>query len=100
MYHENGVILTPNVVAKGDNASIAYKGLLYNSGAHSVYMHVGYGEAWDNTGDIKMRRTNEGFEADIHVTDGKPLNIAFKDCANNWDNNSGWNYHFEVQSRI
>lgn len=99
MYYENGVLITPNVVATGDTATVTYKGLLKNSGADSVYMHVGFGENWRNTRDIRMNRTNEGFEASVPVTEYDKLNIAFKDSANNWDNNSGRNYRFEVQAR-
>ena len=99
IYYENGVIITPNVVAEGDTATVTYKGLLKNSGADAVYMHVGYGDNWRNTRDIKMDRTYDGFEAQLPVTDFDKLNIVFKDSASNWDNNSGRNYRFEVQSR-
>ena len=99
MYYENGVIITPNVVAEGDTATVTYKGILKNSGADTVYMHVGYGDSWRNTTAVQMYRTNEGFEARLPVTDYDKLNLVFKDSANNWDNNSGRNYRFEVQSR-
>lgn len=100
LYYENGVLITPNVVVKGDNASVTYKGILSNSGAKSVYMHVGFGDNWENTKDIKMDKTEEGFETSLPISDDKPLKMAFKDCANNWDNNGGRNYTFEVQSRL
>ncbi|MCX7709069.1 MAG: carbohydrate-binding protein [Clostridia bacterium] len=99
MYYESGVIITPNVVAEGDNATVTYKGLLKKSGADSVYMHVGYGEDWRSSRSIQMTRTHDGFEAKLPVTEYDKLNIAFKDSADNWDNNSGRNYRFEVQSR-
>lgn len=100
MYNKNGVYITPNVVVKGDDASVTYKGILSDSGAHSVYMHVGYGDNWESTTDIKMNKTVEGFEANLPISDDKPLKLAFKDCASNWDNNGGRNYTFEVQSRL
>lgn len=99
IYYENGVIVTPNVIVKGDRASVLYKGILKNSGADEVYMHTGYGEFWDNAGDVKMKRTEEGFEAVLPISTDKPLKLAFKDSADNWDNNCGRNYTFEVQSR-
>lgn len=98
-YIENGVILFPNVIAKGDNAKVVYRGLLSNCGADAVYMHLGYGDKWENRWDIKMKKTDEGFVAQFPVTSNKTLHIAFKDSANNWDNNSGKNYSFEVQDR-
>jgi hypothetical protein len=98
-YPQNGVIIKPNVLAEGDNATVLYKGLLYHSGAQHVIMHAGYGESWNETKDIRMNKTSEGFEASIPVTSHDNLKLAFKDCANNWDNNAGRNYSFEVQNR-
>ena len=99
MYFDNGVVVVPNVIVKGDKASVLYKGILKCSGADEVYMHAGYGEFWDNASDIRMRKSGEGFEAELSINTDKPLKLAFKDSANNWDNNSGRNYTFEVQSR-
>lgn len=98
-YVENGVIIRPNVIAEGDNVIVNYKGVLFNDGAHSIYMHLGFGEHWEQVEDIKMERGLNGFEATIPITRHKKLNVAFKDCANNWDNNSGKNYSFEVEAR-
>ncbi len=100
MYYQNGVVIVPNVIVKGDEASVSYKGVLSNSGADSIYMRVGYGDNWENTKDIKMEKTTDGFKADLAVADDKLLKLAFKDSASNWDNNSGRNYTFEVQARL
>jgi hypothetical protein len=43
-----------------------------------------------------MMRTGMGFETTVPVIKPDTLNVAFKDCANNWDNNSGMNYSFDV----
>lgn len=100
MYYQNGVIIFPNVIVKGDEASVSYKGTLSDSGADSIYMRVGYGDNWENTKDIMMEKTADGFKADLPVTDDKPLKLAFMDSASNWDNNGGRNYTFEVQTRL
>jgi hypothetical protein len=99
IYNENGVIVIPNVIVKGDHASVLYKGILKNSGADAVYMHTGYGEFWDNVSDVRMKRTDEGLEAALPISNDRPLKLAFKDSANNWDNNCGRDYTFDVQSR-
>ncbi|MCX8129217.1 MAG: carbohydrate-binding protein [Clostridia bacterium] len=100
IYHQNGVVIRPNVIAEGDTATVMYKGILHNKGADSVYMHIGYSEDWKDAKDIKMSRTDEGFEAHLPITSREQLKIAFKDSANHWDNNSGRNYSFEVQNRF
>lgn len=97
-YIQNGVFIRPNVIAQGDTATVTYKGLLFNSGADTVYMHCGYGVNWENVEDVQMTKTVEGFQASLPINQYKPLNMVFKDSANNWDNNSGKNYTFDVQS--
>jgi hypothetical protein len=87
-YRPNGV----SVYSGSDRVRVVYDGLLQKSGAANVYAHVGFGKMWANSHDYKMLRTPSGFEATIPVQRGEILNIAFKDCANNWDNNSGKNY--------
>lgn len=91
--------MAPNVVGNGDSTTVIYKGLLRNSGADAVYLHMGYGDDWKEKKDIKMQRTAEGFEANLNITSHDSLCFAFKDSAGNWDNNSGRNYKFEVQER-
>ncbi|NLY44003.1 MAG: carbohydrate-binding protein [Clostridiaceae bacterium] len=99
LYNENGVIIMPNVIGQGSNPKVIYKGLLYQSGADEVYMHVGYGNNWDNVMDIKMKRTENGFEGTLPMLKCDNIKIAFKDSADNWDNNAGRDYSFEVQER-
>ncbi|MBP2650186.1 MAG: hypothetical protein H6Q74_1011 [Firmicutes bacterium] len=36
------------------------------------------------------------YEADVPMHQADTLNIAFKDCADNWDNNAGKNYSFDI----
>lgn len=97
-YDANGVYISPTKFSTGDRIKISYCGLLANSGADEIYAHIGYGTSkWQNITDIKMTRTTKGFEATVPVSTASNLNIAFKDDANNWDNNSGSNYCFKTK---
>mgnify|MGYP000500944935 CR=1 FL=1 len=66
------------------------------SGATDIYAHVGFGSAWDNLYDYRMNKTDTGFEVTVPVKSADTINICFKDCAGNWDNNSGMNYSFDI----
>lgn len=92
-YRENGVILNR---ISDHTASVKYDGLLAKCGAEDVYTVVGYGSnsKWENVQTIRMNRLGNTFHADIPAIPGTNINIAFKDGANNWDNNSGMNYTF------
>jgi hypothetical protein len=95
-YISNGVYLTPATPTSGDKAKIIYDGLLSKSGASDILVRVGFGNNWDRLYDYRMNRTNTGFETTIPVAEADTLNVCFKDCANNWDNNSGRNYSFDI----
>ncbi|HHV98498.1 MAG TPA: carbohydrate-binding protein [Clostridiaceae bacterium] len=95
-YLENGVSVSPALPTVGEKVKIIYDGLLSKSGATHVYAHVGFGSKWENVYDYQMKRTDTGFEVSIPVTRPEAINVCFKDCANNWDNNSGKNYSFDV----
>jgi len=83
-----GVEVKP--AAFGDEATICYYGLLSRSGADKLYLHCGFGD-WHNTSTQMMDRTSRGWEKTIRMIDNKAV-FCFKDSANNWDNNSGYNW--------
>ena len=95
-YIKNGVVINPSAPSTGEKVKIIYDGLLSKSGATHVYARIGYGSRWENSQDVLMIKTGTGFETTIPVLRADTLNVAFKDCANHWDNNSGMNYSFDV----
>ena len=95
-YMEYGVSISPSMPESGSTTKIMYDGLLAKSGASHIYAHVGYGTNWNNPQYYKMSKTSTGFEATVPVADSDTFNVCFKDCANNWDNNSGKNYSFDI----
>lgn len=95
-YISKGVSISPAIPTTGEKVKIMYDGLLAKSGATDIYAHVGFGSAWDNLYDYRMNKTDTGFEVTVPVKSADTINICFKDCAGNWDNNSGMNYSFDI----
>jgi len=96
-YMSNGISISPSVPSTGDKVKLVYDGILAKNGASHVYAHIGFGNRWDNQGYYRMERSNTGFETTIPVANSSDtMNLCFKDCANNWDNNSGRNYSFDI----
>lgn len=76
---------------------ISYSGLLAKSGAPEVCGVYGFGsnQNWEAVTTLNLQKEGgDTFQAVIPVEQGKNINIAFKDSADNWDNNSGMNYTF------
>ncbi|ACL76511.1 carbohydrate-binding protein [Ruminiclostridium cellulolyticum] len=98
-YDSNGVFLSKKTLYSGDKVILKYNGLLSQAGAEGIYVHIGYGENWDNRSFVPMKNLNGIFEAEIDIQEGKICGICFKDSADNWDNNSGENYIFTISKK-
>lgn len=76
---------------------ISYTGKFFQDGSEDVYIHYGFGINWDNLNDIKMEKTELGFQAEIDLTNNETFNFCFKNGSEQWDNNEGQNYIFPIE---
>lgn len=98
--YPDGVVVDPTPITLGEEITILYYGLLPSSGADEIYLHYGYGNAdnWNQVTDVRMEKTDRGFAKKIQIENPSRLNFCFKDSANNWDNNNGLNWSFEIHN--
>jgi hypothetical protein len=93
-YLQNGV----HMENAQNTFKLVYDGLLAQNGSNEIHAVVGYGNNlnWEDIEEHKMDKTKDNkFELMLTVKRPGNINIAFKDNAQNWDNNSGHNYNFE-----
>ncbi len=76
---------------------ISYTGILFQEDVEEVYIHYGFGPDWDNVNDLKMEKTELGFQAEITLDDSVSFNFCFNDGKDNWDNNDNNNYSFIIE---
>ncbi len=82
----------------GNNiVKISYTGKLFQDGSEEVFAHYGFGNNWDNLNEIKMEKTELGFQAEIELNSSDTLNLCFRNSNNEWDNNDGQNYIFPIE---
>ena len=82
----------------GNNiVKISYAGKLFQDGSEEVFAHYGFGNNWDNLNEIKMEKTELGFQAEIELNSSDTLNLCFRNSNNEWDNNDGQNYIFPIE---
>lgn len=96
----DGIYLEPVPITLGEEVKIKYKGLLADSGANKVYLHAGYGPGeWDKVIDVPMKKTRDGgWSITIQVGEPTHFNFCFRDDAQNWDNNQGKNWTYQVHT--
>ena len=76
---------------------ISYIGQFFNDSSKEVFIHYGFGNNWQNTTDLKMIKSELGFQAEIELTDDNTFNFCFYNENNEWDNNNNSNYIFKIE---
>ena len=56
-------------------------------------------EDWENLNEVKMEKTELGFQAEIFLGEGDSFNFCFRNGNDEWDNNDGQNYTFNLEKK-
>lgn len=84
--------LTPYITVK-----ITYAGKFFENKSKDVFLHFCFNNDWDNAKDIKMEKSELGYQAEIELNNEKSFNICFFNEKNEWDNNDSMNYNFPIE---
>ncbi len=97
--------LTKNIFFNTDKlienteVKLSYTGKFFQDDSQEVFIHYGFGHNWDNLNDIKMEKTDLGFQAEFELGEGETFNFCFRNDKNEWDNNEGNNYIFPLEKK-
>lgn len=91
------IFFNTDKLVDGSQVKISYTGKLFDKNCEKVFVHYGFGNNWDNLNEIEMTKTDLGFQAEIKINGTENLNLCFRSNNNEWDNNDGQNYSFEVE---
>lgn len=79
-----------NMPTTNQDVIITYNGFLKD--ASDLTIVYGFGESWENTAEVKMEKTENGFIATIKMLDFDTFNFCFRDSKYVWDNNCNCNF--------
>ena len=91
------VFFNTDKLVENAKVKISYVGKLFQENSSEVYLHYGFGSNWDNVNEIKMEKTELGFQAEIELLSSDTLNFCFRNSNNEWDNNENANYIFPIE---
>ena len=91
------IFFNTDKLVENSKVKISYAGKLFQDNCEEVYIHYGFGLNWDNLGEIKMERTELGFQAEVELPSSETFNFCFRNSKNEWDNNDGQNYIFPIE---
>lgn len=84
-------------LVENTNVKVSYTGKFYQGENEKVFLHYGYGKDWNNVNEIEMKKTDLGYQAELNLAGSDSLNFCFKNQNNEWDNNFGKNYSFNIE---
>lgn len=93
------IFFNTDKIIENSKVKISYVGYLFQIGSESLYLHYGFGMNWDNVSEVKMEKTELGFQAEIDVLESESLNLCFRNENEVWDNCFGQNFIFNIEKQ-
>lgn len=91
------IFFNTDKLIQNSKVKISYTGVFFEDNSEEVYIHYGFGVSWDNLSEIKMERTELGFQTEIDLIESDTFNFCFRNGNNQWDNNNYQNYVFDLE---
>jgi len=91
------IFFNTDKLTQNSKVKISYTGKLFQDNSEEVYIHYGFGLLWENLNEVKMEKTDLGFQTEIDLIDKETFNFCFKNELNVWDNNNNNNYIFTLE---
>ena len=92
------IFFNTDKLVQNSTVKISYTGKFFEDNSEEVFIHYGFGELWDNLSEVKMDKTELGFQTEITLLESDTFNFCFRNEKNEWDNNDYQNYVFELES--
>ena len=91
------IFFNTDKIIENSKVKISYVGSLFQDNSEQVFIHYGFGLQWDGLSEIEMNKTELGFQCEIEIGESDSFNFCFRNSNNQWDNNEGNNYVFEIE---
>lgn len=76
---------------------ISYTGKFFSDNSKNVSIRYGFGNNWEGQTEETMVKTDLGFQIEINLIDSPTFNFCIKNENDEWDNNDGNNYIFNIE---
>lgn len=67
------IFFNTDKLVENSNIKISYTGKFFQENSEEVFIHYGFGLNWDGLNEIKMEKTELGFQAEIFLGEGDLL---------------------------
>ena len=91
------IFFNTDKLIENSKVKISYTGKFFQENSEKVFIHYGFGKNWDNINEVEMVKTELGFQTEIDLLGVETFNLCSKNEKNEWDNNEGQNYIFNLE---
>ena len=91
------VFFNTDKLIENTTIKISYTGTFFENNSEKVFIHYGFGENWQDVAEKEMEKTELGFQAEIELPESDFLKFCFKNESDEWDNNNGQDYSFQIE---
>ncbi len=91
------IFFNTDKLMQNSNVKISYIGKFFEDNSEEVFIRYGFGQNWDNLNEVKMEKTELGFQTEIALIESESFNFCFRNEKNEWDNNNNENYTFNLE---
>ena len=93
------IFFNTDKLVENSKVKISYTGKFFQDSSEEVSIHYGFGYNWEGVNDLKMEKTELGFQTEIELSSGDTFNFCFCNEKGEWDNNWGNNYVFPIEKK-
>ena len=72
------IFFNTDKLVQNSTVKISYTGKFFEDNSQEVFIHYGFGENWDNVSEIKMDKTELGFQTEITHLESSTINFSFR----------------------
>lgn len=91
------IFFNTDKLVQNSSVKISYTGKFFEDNSEEVFIHYGFGKDWDNVSELKMEKTELGFQIELTLLESDIFNFCFRNEKNEWDNNNSENYVFNIE---
>ena len=92
------IFFNTDKLVQNSTVKISYTGKFFEDGSEELFIHYGFGPEWDSLSEIKMEKTELGFQTELYLLESNTFNFCFRNEKDMWDNNDSQNYIFELET--
>ena len=61
------IFFNTDKLVENSKVKISYTGKFFQDASEEVFFHYGFGANWDNVKDVKMEKTELGFQTEVEL---------------------------------